>query len=306
MEVVEVPSATQLKQIRKDLGEDEDRMKSLENVLFQWLDSQLHMSNNYDKNVVRYFLRGCKHDMERAKKRLECHFAARSMYPELFSDRSVSSEETLRALEMAYVAPLSKLTEGGFRISVFKFNETEAAKIDMTAILKLFFMIYDIVFRCPHPVVAEIIIFDYDGCSPGHLLKFLSSCTKLIKILRKAYAIRLLSVHIVNAPTSIDRTMTVIKPMLHPKIRERILLHPSNEHLYDHFGDILPSNYGGKSISLEETAAKYKKLLKENSKWLEEPLYMKMNGSIPKDCQDNLYFKEGLGVEGSFRKLELD
>ncbi|CAH1985864.1 unnamed protein product [Acanthoscelides obtectus] len=306
MDVIEVPSATQLKQIKKDLGEDEDRMKSLENVLFQWIDSQPHMSNDYDKNVIRYFLRGCKHDMEKAKKHLECHFAARSLYPELFGDRSVSSEETLKALEMAYLAPLSKLRENGNRVSVFKFNEPDAANIDMNAILKTFFMIYDIVFNCPHPVVAEEIIFDYSGCTPGHLMKFLACSTKLIKILRKAYAIRLTSLHLVNAPSTIDRAMTVVKPMLHPKIRERIVLHQSNENLHDHFGDILPSNYGGKSISLEETLAKYKKLLKENSKWLEDTDYMKMNGSIPKDCQDNLYFKESFGVEGSFRKLELD
>lgn len=67
--------------------------------------------------------------------------------------------------------------------------------------------------------------------------------------------------------------------------------------------EVLPQEYGGKGMSLEELRSHWKKLLLEN-----EVFYQKLN-SI--QLQDNFKLTnprgdELLGISGSFRKIEID
>nr|XP_023011897.1 retinaldehyde-binding protein 1-like [Leptinotarsa decemlineata] len=218
------PCEHHLQIIKSELGENDERFRITENILFHWMDCQPHFPKNYDKSVVRNFLRGSKHNMDRAKQKLEYHFKAKSYFPEIFSRRQVSKDliDTLNAVKMT---PLPKLTKDGSRVFILKISETDSDKIDFNLIPKAYFMIYDVLLRNPNPAAKEVAVFDCEGTNAAHLMKLLGMLKTMIPLLRQAYAMRLKELHFINAHSGIEKCISIVKPILHPKVKNSVSFH---------------------------------------------------------------------------------
>ncbi|KAJ8964386.1 hypothetical protein NQ314_004955 [Rhamnusium bicolor] len=82
--------------------------------------------------------------------------------------------------------------------------------------------------------------------------------------------------------------------------------HTTKESLCDYFGEeILPSNYGGRCKSLRELMRDWQEVLNDNADWFLEQESVKIT-SIPEKIKRVFYFKDQLGVDGSFRQLSID
>ncbi|KAG5888904.1 Alpha-tocopherol transfer protein [Gonioctena quinquepunctata] len=287
------PCGNHLDIIKNDLGENDDRLKIAENLLFRWIDCQTHFPKNYDKTVVRNFLRGSKHNMDRAKNVLESHFKAKSYYPDIFSNRRVSTD-IISILKAVKLAPLPKLTNDGCRIFIFKISELDSNKINFSLIPKAFFMIYDVLLRNPNPIAKEVIVFDCEGASSSHLMKLLVILKPMITLLRQSYAIRLKEIHIINAHAGIEKVVSMLRPLLHPKLKNRVFLYQGIKNLLDHFDEnVIPSNYGGKLGSLDELTEEWITILKNNEKWFEDQESVKISESVLSKKGDNsICFKD--------------
>ncbi|KAL1116542.1 hypothetical protein AAG570_005014 [Ranatra chinensis] len=66
-------------------GEEDLNQKMAE--IRSWLSEQPHLPHNLGDNLLTAFVVGCKWNMDRAKKRLDFYFTARSHFRELFEDR---------------------------------------------------------------------------------------------------------------------------------------------------------------------------------------------------------------------------
>ncbi|KAJ8921241.1 hypothetical protein NQ315_013713, partial [Exocentrus adspersus] len=300
------PSESQLEMIRNDINEDKDRLQHKEKLLQTWLNYRPHFPKNYDRKVVRSFLRNCKHDMEKVKTKLECYYATRHLYQELYSNRSTFACDIIQALDTINMVPLPKLNAKGSRIFVFKLENTDPETFDVHAATKLFLMIYDLLLTSEHPVAGDIALFDGADIGPNHFVKFLSVVKTITAILREAYAIRLKQVHVINASPLVDKIINVIKPLLHRKVRETFINHTSTKTLYNYFSEeILPSNYGGNCKPLRELMNDWREILKRNEDWFLEQESVKITESIPKKSTDNLY-SDDFSIQGSFRSLQID
>ncbi|XP_018568249.1 alpha-tocopherol transfer protein-like [Anoplophora glabripennis] len=300
------PTNDQLRIIRDEINEDEDRSPHVENLLYTWINCQPHFPKKYDKRIIRTFLRSSKYDMERTKAKLECNFTVRNLYPDIFSGRSTNAADVVQALDTVIIVFLPKFTENGNKVSIYKLKDTDPSRYDVYAVTKLFFMMYDLTLTSQYPNAGEIAIFDGSGLSPNHFVTFLTIIKIVTPILRRAYGTRLKEIHILNAPPLLEKILSVIKPILHHKVKNAFNVHSSSRTLCDYFGkEILPSNYGGKCKSLEELMKVHWKILNNNEEWFLEQENMKITKTIPKKIDNNLYFKES-DIQGSFRTLQID
>lgn len=68
-----------------------------------------------------------------------------------------------------------------------------------------------------------MLVFDGKNFSAVHAAKFISMLfKKMITVGRIAYPIRIGRIHVVNAPTMVEKIVAVVKPYMHQKIRDRV------------------------------------------------------------------------------------
>ncbi|XP_050311146.1 clavesin-2-like isoform X2 [Anthonomus grandis grandis] len=307
--LLEPPTPKQLKHILLDNNEiSEEKLKHNESIINEWVSCQAHFPENIDKRFIRNILRGCKHSVEKTKQRLEQHLIARHMYPEVYSNRSPFSKDIVQAMDVINIAVMPKLTESGHRLFALSLNRFDPSEFSFVSGVKLFFMLYELMMASDIIYSGDIAIFDAANCTTSHLTKvfgtFLRTTTMLLK---EAYAIRLKGVYVVNAPSVIAKMMAAIKPIVHAKVRNSIYIHEDSRHVLDRFGpEYLPSTFGGTLKPLREITSDCYDVLNDNADWFEGQNSVKITRP-PKKVQKRLLLEDlDLGLEGSFRKLEID
>ncbi|KAL1489416.1 hypothetical protein ABEB36_014314 [Hypothenemus hampei] len=306
--LMEPPSATQLQIILQDTNEiNEEKLKHNECQIQEWMKYQEHFPKNVDPLFVRSMLRGSKHILEKAKQKLENNLAARHLYPEIYKNRSPFQKDVAKAMDVANIAVMPKLTPKGLRIIIFRLHRPEPHEFNIYGGAKLFFMLYDLLMSSDCYFAGDITVFDATHFSGSHMAQFFGPIFKIFDALPKqGYAMRLKEVHIINIPTILNKMMNVIKKSLHPKVRNFIYIHENPTDLANVFGpEYVPSDYGGNLKSLREIACDWYEVLNDNADWFEAQEHVKII-SIPKKIHTKFSMSDQLGVEGSFRKLSID
>ncbi|GBP82183.1 Alpha-tocopherol transfer protein [Eumeta japonica] len=114
---------------------------------------------------------------------------------------------------------------------------------------------------------------------------------------------KILGIHILNAPPSVQSIVNLLKQFMKPKIMDRIIIHASVDELYEYVEkDYLPKDYGGKHKSMYELAEEWK------SEFKKEEMRKYFNDAAYKKSDEN---KRPGGkiidpLAGSFKKLDLD
>ncbi|XP_066251991.1 alpha-tocopherol transfer protein-like [Euwallacea similis] len=306
--ILEEPSAIQLELILKDINEtSEHQLKHNEKYIQNWISYQTHFPKHVDPLFIRTTLRFSKHNLEKTKQKLENHLAARHLYPEIYKNRSPVSQEILQAMNTVNISFMPKLTSKGNRVIVSSLNQYDPSEFNTYNCAKLFFMTIDLCFSCDYICAGDILIFDTTNFSVNHITRFFGPVFKIISALPKqAYAVRVKQMHFVNAPSAFVKMIGLIKKLSHPKVREAIYVHESPEQLLEAVGaQYLPSNYGGELRSLREITLNGYNFLIENANWFEEQENVQIS-CIPKNVQSIFTLGNEFGVEGSFRKLNID
>ncbi|XP_015370333.1 PREDICTED: uncharacterized protein LOC107166259 [Diuraphis noxia] len=154
-------------------------------------------------------------------------------------------------------------------------------------------------------------VMDMTGFSMGHLTKLtnLSLMKKCMTYVQIALPMRLTAVHLINAPPLANQLMMFLKPLMYKHLYSMISVHPAND--MDSVYKFIPKEYfasdlGGKAPSFEarkgETESNFEvyKIFFEND---DKFNHVDENKRIDKD---NRFNSTSYGLEGSFKKLELD
>ncbi|XP_063231579.1 alpha-tocopherol transfer protein-like [Bacillus rossius redtenbacheri] len=272
-----------------------------------WLSYQPHLPELTDEHL-HLFLHSCYDDEEKTKKTIESYFTMKTMAPELFANRDPLGGDVQQALDISEMIQMTAKTPEGYRVLVYRLSDAAASKYSMLAVAKTFLMVNDLLLSaegalCP----GYVSVFDMKGFSLGHLARLSPSVLgKLMYYIQECHPVRLKGIHIINTVSFMDKVLALLKPFLHNELLQMFHFHGSAETLKDFMSiDILPEEYGGKERPVRELHADLRRLMETRyADWfvLEEQLRTDEAKRVGKSPVPDHMF----GVEGSFRKLDID
>ncbi|XP_067015152.2 clavesin-2 [Anabrus simplex] len=301
------PDKDQLSAIRSQINESPERMQSNLALLRQWVQCQPHLPQHLDDQLAMIFLRGCKHNLERTKQKLDVYFSVRGAVPELFSKRDPLSKDIQQAMEVMHAYPLPQLTPDGSRVTVHHITTDDVALFNLQAILRTQLMLGDVRIQEESPISGDIFLFDLSHFRAGHCTTLTASLPLLreaLSCVQEAYPQRLKQIHIIHAQPFIDKLVNLFKAFMKEKMRNRFYVHSSVKSLHQYIpADILPVKYGGDCD--KDLQAEWCKKLESYRSWFAEQEHVRTDESRRpiKSFSSN---RDMFGCEGSFRKLSID
>ncbi|KAL4141451.1 hypothetical protein QTP88_004089 [Uroleucon formosanum] len=307
-ETLMLPTPEQLKEIYQDLGMTEEKIDADMQTIMGWMRKQPHLPNpDGDERRIRLFLILCKNSLERTKESLDQYYTLKSMVPEFFGDRDPISPPLLRSMKTSLFIPLPKLSSEGYRVSLSRIRTPEVDNFEFADYVKVNFMSIDIRLSKLDMFKKEIFIFDLKDITMSLLTSMLPHMKKFVYCATTAYPLRIQEIHIVNMPSYAQTMVNMVLSVLKKKIANRIKIHTSLEDLKKNISaDILPLDYGGTfPKTSEELIVDWQEELIKHREW-----FLSQNSV---NCDENKRTKKPCvkvnmltGIEGSFRKLEVD
>ncbi|XP_010154000.1 PREDICTED: alpha-tocopherol transfer protein [Eurypyga helias] len=115
-------------------------------------------------------------------------------------------------------------------------------------------------------------IFDLQGWRFAHAFQISPAVAKKIAaVLTDSFPLKVRGIHMINEPLFFHPVFTLIKPFLTEKIKERVYMHGYNymQSLTEHFPvRILPQEYGGEEVSVEELAKEWTDFIMASADYL--------------------------------------
>lgn len=303
-----LPSLDKMNEIYRELGMTEDKVDAEVSTLTEWMRKQPHLPDpSVDQRRIRMFLILCKNSLERTKEALDQYYTIKTMVPEYFANRDPTRPELLRSMETSLFIPLPKLTKEGCRISLSRLRNPEVENFEFADYVKVNFMSIDIRLSKLDMYKKEVFIFDLNKFTMSHLTTILPQIKKFIYCATTAYPLRIHEVHILNMPGYAQSLVNMVLTILKKKIVSRIMIHNDVADLLKYVSsDCLPSDYGGTlPQTADELTDDWREELIKNKDW-----FLSQNSIV---CDESKRSKKPdikmnmlAGVEGSFRKLEVD
>ncbi|XP_001604771.1 alpha-tocopherol transfer protein-like [Nasonia vitripennis] len=305
------PTVEQQRRIDDVLPPDPEMRKRDIAAIREWLAKQPHLPKHMDDKRLEHFLFGCKNSIERCKLILETYFSARTALPEFFANRDPLARDIQDNCDVIEYFVLPKLTEEGHRVTILRLKETALERFSLTAITRRILMVLDIRLQ-EEASLTNVMIFDLKGFTAGHFAKCVPTQTIVKKAMlatQNSMPFRLHRIYYLNAPTFIGSVLNIFYPLLKEKLIEKFRIHTGDgEELHPYIDkDILPNEWGGKAGTFSELNEAWRLKIEKHRDWfLREEKLSRTNESARLPTSKSLIAKELDGVQGSFRKLNID
>ncbi|KAI9559302.1 hypothetical protein GHT06_016091 [Daphnia sinensis] len=301
--------AIQLK-AKCELGEDEDRQQQVIQIIRQWLVQQPHLHQiRIDDYGIVCFARGCKYSLEKMKNKIDLMFTLRTALPEFFSGWDPMKPEIQAALACGSFLPLPDYDQHGRKVIIIRPGCYDPYRFKPEDIEKANFMISEVMVLDDEQmfVTGMVIIYDCQGYTLNHLTQRPLSLTKKHMYYLQSAPLSPKTINFIRTNSVFQTAYNVMSTMVNEKMKQRLRVHGSNmESLYKEVDQkILPKDFGGDGISLEELTDYWKKKVEEKREFLIESenncrVDESRRPGKAKTAQDIF------GIEGSFRKLNVD
>ncbi|XP_031343396.1 alpha-tocopherol transfer protein-like isoform X2 [Photinus pyralis] len=312
MPIRELPEELQ-KKTEKELNETPQRRTSDIDHIKDWLSKQPHLNViSPDDQMVLNFLRGCKFRAEKTKQKMDYYYSTKTIYRELFDGRDPLSEEMQYTLNAGrYWLPLPKSKNPlAPRTLLYQSNPYKPSeKLNPVIQMKTILMVMDVLVQEDDSFVIngfQVIQF-LPGLSLQHLTEMSPNLIRMMYLCTlKRYPARMKGLHFVNIPSAGYALFKMAKPLISEKIQSRIHFHQTNDYsdLYKIIPKSdLPKELGGESYTISDQLAKWNDIMLKCRSWFLENEKLRSDESKRIAKWDNT---ELFGVEGSFRKLDID
>ncbi|XP_046386047.1 clavesin-1-like [Ischnura elegans] len=304
----------QMRIIMKEIRETPNSCDEDMAYIRSWLNTQPHLPKIQEDRLILAFIRGCKHDRERVKSKMDMYFTVREVMPEFFAQRDPMSPEIQDICAFMQAFPLPKLTPGGCRVTLHRFMDSDGNRFNTRDCFKYVFMTGDIRLMEEEPIIGDVFLFDMNNISLSYVSKLgFPMIKKVLTCAQEAYPQRLKQLHFINAPTYIDKFLNLFKALMKEKMRQRFHVHSGGMetlHKWIH-PSVLPSEYGGQLDSIDKLHGQWMKKLESYRDWFLTHESIKADSSkriSPIKSFGNAYNKNEceFGWEGSFRRLNID
>ncbi|GJQ79817.1 hypothetical protein Trydic_g23282 [Trypoxylus dichotomus] len=304
-EIFAPPDEVTLKMMRKDLNEDPKRLERQMELFKEWLRCEPHLPEHVDDHLIENFVRHCKCDLEKAKKKFENFLISRINLKTYYKDRDIT-DSYFDDIELhRHIAAWPKLTPEGFRIGYARLKE-DVNTFDFARLFHLVLIMLDVILA-EDTCAGYIGVLDLKNLSAQHIgkinFKILAAGLHLIYNVAPC---RFKSMHFLNVPYIPEPLIALIKKFVPAKIINRAYGHKNIEELSKYVTkDYLPKEYGGSTVAFNDLSDNIKRYLLDNRKWESKVLDLKLSGDVPNRKRD-IYSFEDFEMGGSFRQLSID
>ncbi|KAE8736654.1 hypothetical protein FOCC_FOCC017891 [Frankliniella occidentalis] len=280
---LEPPTPEQLKRMKQELDQDPEITKDDVKRLREWLKKQPHLPSHMEDERLERFLYGCKFSLERTKHVLDTYYRVRATSPDIFCNRDPLSDEVQRNIkDMSYFV-LPKLTSEGYRVTIFRLNNTDVDKFILQELTKRVVMCLDVRLK-EEKCLSNIMVVDFQGFTLQHFARFsptLAGVRKAMLCVQDAFPLRL---HQFFFHSNLDKLKRHVDP------------------------EILPNEYGGTAGTFQELNDAWRSKLEGYQKWFaeEEKISKSDESRRLKKMPQSASVLQDVSVEGSFRKLVID
>ncbi|KAJ8687646.1 hypothetical protein QAD02_023440 [Eretmocerus hayati] len=281
-------------------------MIELREKLQEWLTKQPHLPHDMEESRLEYFIVSSKHSLELAKQRIDMYYTTKKLVPEILTNRDPFAKQLKKISQFMQFVCVPELTPEKLRVVITRYTSTDVGSYKLSDLLKYILMIIDVGMSTDRSL-GNIYICDLSKMRLGHLTQLTPSLLKTTEIIStKVYGVSIKGIHIINAPSFVDRIVTLAKTTLKPKMAARVSVHPSGlESLYKVVPkSYLPVDYGGDQPSIDELDEKQHNKLEECRDWFMKEDLKTIKEDLrpgPAVNHDDLF-----GLYGSFRKLQVD
>lgn len=291
----------------EELNETPERIQGDVEALRAWLAQATHLKSRDDDQFLVTFLRGCKYSLEKAKKKIEMYYVARTTTPEFFANRDPSDKITQEILSLGLILPLHvDEAKGDPRIILTRLGGYDYNKYDFISVMKVTYLMADwcMINSDVTVVSGHISIVDLRGCGIGLMSQITPSVIKKLSSLLEPFPVRIKAIHLVHPPRGIETAFKMFMSVCHEKLRNRVQMHENFEEMHKVVDKRhLPIEYGGTNSNLPEVIDDWRQKLADSREWfLEDAQYRAENLNSSSATDKGSLF----GAEGSFRSLEID
>lgn len=276
-------------------------------ILRDWIPTQPHLPQKICDVTLKTILVQKKNSLEEAKKQLDRYFSVKEVIPEFFDDQDPASEAIQKSFDVIYSGISSQMTEKGERINIGKLRDPNPDMYDLPAYFKRICMISDLRIKTESIEGGEIFIYDFEGASLGHLAQCTPTLGKHMIDALRIMPMRFKCAIYINAPAGLETVVFICKQFLPEKLQKRIFVYAGGaSNLYKHVPQkLLPKDYGGDDLSLEEMTENWRKELLANRDWFLDYASRRSDESKrPKDGKANP--RDRYSTQGSFKALSVD
>ncbi|XP_047115459.1 clavesin-1-like [Schistocerca piceifrons] len=289
--------------VRKQLGTNEDDIKTAVTSLREWLRMQPHLPDAVDDALSERMYINSKCSMEKVKLGLDAYFSLKHRFPELLMNRDIGGSDFQLATKHFKMMVMPRLTKDAYRVSIWTAMDEDSSNLVWPLYGNILTGGLEIMLVEDY-CLGDVVIFDLANVNAGHIVRTDINFIRNLELCYKtAYRRRLKGLHLVNASKIIHSVMKIAKMALSEKLQKRVFVHlPGSTTLFDEVQpDCVPDELGGTAGPVDNFA--YKLLEKVDREWLlEKDKYKSDESKRPaKDHDGDIY-----GIAGSFKKLSVD
>ncbi|XP_037950885.1 retinol-binding protein pinta [Teleopsis dalmanni] len=232
--------------------------------LRRWLDENPQINARRDAETLLFFLRNCKYDLERTKKKIKSFYQMRAERVEWFANRNPLLPELQDLLRLGVFLPVDGVDAENRKVVIIRTAAHDPKLHTQNNVFKTSKMILDLLLKfepenCAKGIVA---IFDMQGVQLGHALQLNPKLIKRSVESWQAYPCQPKLLEFINTPTHVNLILNTFRVFMSSKMRSRVVVQKRNCSVKC---NNLPVDIGGTGPSYQELAMKWKQLVEQNA-----------------------------------------
>ncbi|KAG7303751.1 hypothetical protein JYU34_012321 [Plutella xylostella] len=273
-----------------------------------WLAAQPHLPSEHisDLDLILTF-HCCGRSAQRAKQLLDLHYTLRTLFTHLFKDRQVD-DAILSAMDCVLWLPLETRSHDGCKVIYGRLVDYEPKKFNFSDDCRLAFMVMDLWQRAEGSWPGLVLLVDMQGVALAHLTRLdYHTLQEFFYYLQEAMLVNLKGIHFLNAPSFMDKVLFIIRPFMKKHLLDMMGIHQPGSRTLEKYlpMEALPSDCGGKYMAVDDAKAMMRAKLLANRDYFSQENLKRVTEARRPGRPTTIADIFG-GVEGSFKKLEID
>lgn len=105
----------------EDYNEIPEQIESELGELKEWIKDTPHLNARTDDQFLVSYLRGCKHNLEKTKEKIDTFYMIKNTLPDILTNRDpIENKKILEILNLGTALPLKPIREFGPIVSIFR------------------------------------------------------------------------------------------------------------------------------------------------------------------------------------------